>query len=394
MLSYRSILLLVLSFLLSGVVCAQDREPIKITHGPYLCDMTHDAVTVVWTTNKPALSWVELADDDKKSFYAKEHPKYYEVLNGRKQAHKTLHKVRLKNLEAGKNYRYRVASKEVLEWKNYDYVTYGKVAATNVYRKEPLAFKTFRKEADNISFIVLNDIHGRSDFMKDLCKNVDFKSLDFVMQNGDMANSIESEEQIFADFIDASVELFASETPFMYCRGNHETRGKYADFLPEYLPMEDNKFYHFYTIGNTAFLVLDCGEDKPDSDIEYCGISDFDQYREEQAKWLEGVIESDAFRKAETRIVFLHIPPMIGSWHGAEHLMKLFVPLLNRAKIDVMFSGHTHKYSFHPANEAVRFPTVVNGNNSYVKCDVTPRSIEVEIIGADGAVTQKHSFKK
>ena len=394
MLNHRSILLLVLAFCLSGVLYAQDNEPIKITHGPYLCDMTQDAVTVVWTTNKPALSWVELADDDKKSFYAVEHPKYYEVLNGRRQAHKTLHKVRLENLTAGKSYRYRVASKEMLEWKNHDYVTYGKTVATNVYNKAPLLFRTFRQQADNISFIVLNDIHGKSDFMKDLCKDIDFKALDFVMQNGDMANSIESEEQIFTDFIDASVQLFASETPFMYCRGNHETRGRYADFLPEYLPTEDNRFYHFYTIGNTAFLVLDCGEDKPDSDIEYSGISEFDRYREEQAKWLAKVIESDEFKKAENKIVFLHIPPMVGSWHGPIHLMELFVPLLNKARVDVMFSGHTHKYSYHPANDKVHFPTIVNGNDTFLKCDVTPKGIDVQIFGADGIAKHKHSLSK
>ena len=34
---------------------AHDGDSIKITHGPYLCDMSTDGVTVVWTTNKPAL---------------------------------------------------------------------------------------------------------------------------------------------------------------------------------------------------------------------------------------------------------------------------------------------------------------------------------------------------
>ena len=31
-------------------------QDFKITHGPWLCDMTEDGVTVLWTTNKPALS--------------------------------------------------------------------------------------------------------------------------------------------------------------------------------------------------------------------------------------------------------------------------------------------------------------------------------------------------
>ena len=388
---YR-IVLLTLFIFQSFCVFSQEDKPIKITHGPYLCDMTQDAVTIVWATNKPALSWVELAPDNDESFYATKHPQFYEIEAGRKQARKILHKVRLTNLGVGTNYRYRVFSKEVLSWGSDNQIKYGATAATNVYQKKPLHFRTFRDKAEDISFIVLNDIHGKSDFMKDLCKDIDFKSLDFVMQNGDMANSIESEEQIFTDFIDASVDLFASETPFMYCRGNHETRGKYADSLLEYLPTSDQRFYHLYTIGDVAFLVLDGGEDKPDTDIEYSGISAFDQYREEQAKWLTKAIETPEFKNAKSRIVFLHIPPMVGSWHGAKHLMELFIPILNNANIDVMFSGHTHNYSFQPVSNQVHFPTVVNGNKTYLQCKISPNNIKVQVVGLGGKVEKEHLF--
>ena len=30
-------------------------QEFRITHGPYLCDMSQDGVTVVWTTSRPAL---------------------------------------------------------------------------------------------------------------------------------------------------------------------------------------------------------------------------------------------------------------------------------------------------------------------------------------------------
>lgn len=382
---------ILLTFLLSFsfILSAQN---IKITHGPYLCDMTQDAVTVVWTTDKPALSWVELAVDDGKSFYAEERPKFHEVANGRRQAYKTLHKIRLTNLTPGEKYCYRVYSKEVVEWSGSNNIIYGRTVATDVYNKAPLKFKTFEKNTEDVSFIVLNDIHGRATFMKDLCKEVDFKKMDFVMLNGDMANSIENEEQIFTDFIDASVDLYASETPLMYCRGNHETRGKFADFLPNYLPMEDSQFYHFYLVGNTAFLVLDCGEDKPDNDIEYAEIADFDSYREEQAKWLSKVIDREEFKNAKNRIVFLHIPPMVGNWHGNSHLKELFIPLLNKANIDVMFSGHIHRYAYYPADDKVSFPTVVNSNNSLVKCKISSAGIDVEIVDTEGKVEHKHTF--
>ena len=39
-------------------------QEFRITHGPYLCDMSQDGVTVVWTTSRPALSWVEASPAD------------------------------------------------------------------------------------------------------------------------------------------------------------------------------------------------------------------------------------------------------------------------------------------------------------------------------------------
>lgn len=102
--------------------------------------------------------------------------------------------------------------------------------------------------------------------MKSLCREVDFKSLDFVLLNGDMSSWVEGQEQICKDYIDACVELFASEVPIVFNRGNHETRGVYSDALIKYFPTSTGTFYYRFNIGKVCFLVLDSGEDKPDSD--------------------------------------------------------------------------------------------------------------------------------
>ncbi|MDR1718854.1 MAG: hypothetical protein LBR67_01860 [Dysgonamonadaceae bacterium] len=67
-------------FALSKLVYAD--EPIAITHGPYLQNLGSDEVTIVWTTNNVAVSWVELAPDDKSIFYFTERPKFYASKNG------------------------------------------------------------------------------------------------------------------------------------------------------------------------------------------------------------------------------------------------------------------------------------------------------------------------
>lgn len=158
----KKILSTILALAACTTLMAQD---FKITHGPWLCDLTSDGVTVVWATSKPALSWVEVAEDDGRSFYAVEHERRYETVAGRKQAHKTLHSIRLKGLRPGTKYRYRIFSQEVREWKYNDRVYYGDIAASNVYSRQPFAFRTFPTSGSDLSFVVLNDIHGRAEYM-------------------------------------------------------------------------------------------------------------------------------------------------------------------------------------------------------------------------------------
>lgn len=47
-----------------------------------------------------------------------------------------------------------------------------------------------------------------------------------------------------------------------------------------------NDYYYVRTISGIDFLMLDSGEDKPDSDFEYNEIADFDNYRVKEAEWI------------------------------------------------------------------------------------------------------------
>jgi hypothetical protein len=102
-------------------------QGITITHGPYLCDMTTDGVTVVWTTDLQGPAWVET---------------------------------------------------------------------------ENTVTKEIGKDKKDISFLVLNDIHSRAGFMKELCSAVDFKTLDFVCFNGDMWEWLLDENMLFNGCVD------------------------------------------------------------------------------------------------------------------------------------------------------------------------------------------------
>ncbi|HEX2975332.1 MAG TPA: FN3 domain-containing metallophosphoesterase family protein, partial [Bacteroidales bacterium] len=356
----------------------------RITHGPYLCDMSETGVTIVWMTNRKAMSWVEIAPDDGTNFYGYERPKIHDTKYGRIQANTTLHHVRINNLKPGTTYRYAVFSKELVDWPTDSKITYGTTIANQAYARNPLSFRTFSAEDDSVTFIVFNDLHGRAQFMKDMCKNVDFRKIDFVIFNGDMSSAVNSEEQLFTDFIDPSVELFASRVPVMFTRGNHETRGTFADNLMNYFPKQNETIYEMVKVGNVAMLMLDCGEDKPDSDIEYSGLADFDAYREQEAAWLKETVKTEAFRSASARIAILHMPPLVSNWHGNIHLGETLLPVLNDANVTAMLSGHTHRYSYNkPVPGKINFPVLVNSNNALIKCEVVKGKMKATIIGPD-----------
>lgn len=59
--------------------------------------------------------------------------------------------------------------------------------------------------------------------------------------------------------------MFATSTPFELVRGNHETRGKMARIYPKLFPKKNGKIYGSYRIGDIMIVMIDCGEDKPDT---------------------------------------------------------------------------------------------------------------------------------
>ena len=56
-------------------------------------------------------------------------------------------------------------------------------------------------------------------------------------------------------------------------------------------------------------VMIDCGEDKPDTIPAYAGLLDFDNYRSEQATWLKELVKTKEFKKAKYRIVISHYTP-------------------------------------------------------------------------------------
>jgi phosphodiesterase/alkaline phosphatase D-like protein len=362
--------LITLFCLLSCQAVAQD---VKITHGPYLQKVGEHEATIVWTTDNCAISWVELAPAGSDSFYSKERPQFYQTKDGNRVMSK-LHTITLSGLERGTEYRYRIFSKAMITEK----LTYGSIASTSVFKQKPLRFTTLDTGKPEISFVVFNDIHGRVDDLKALSRNVKYGETDLMIFNGDMADDITDEQQFFSDFMDESVKLFAAEVPVFYARGNHETRGISSQYFSDYFPTNSGKLYYTFQHGPVYFIVLDSGEDKPDSDIEYYGRAQFDAYRSEQQEWLKKELQSESLRNAPYKVVIMHIPPLKSGWHGALEVREKFLPLLNSAGITVMFCGDTHRYEYIEPDAGLHdFPVLINAADTSLEVHVNKNEMSV-----------------
>ena len=382
---------IIFGLLLVTFIGLNAQEKFSLICQPYLQNLTDSTVTVVMATNRPSVAWVEIAPDDASHFYARERPKYFDSLFGHKNTG-TIHRVTVRGLKPDTKYRYRIYAREVFD-NGERKVRYGDVVASVVYGAEPYEFRTTGAQKDRIHFAILNDIHEDTEKYVDLFHQIDSASLDFMVLNGDMTNNMDRMEQLYNGYLNQTSKLYARSIPFYMVRGNHETRGRMQNNFIEQFPNTTGQPYYTFNSGPVFFVVLDGGEDKPDSDIEYCDLADFDNYRTLEAEWLRGVVNSPEYKNATYRVVLIHIPPVGREWHGLGEIRHKFLPILNKANVDVMFSGHIHRHALYtPGEEGVAFPIVVNSNNEILDVTADKKSIEIKVKARDGKITNNYSY--
>jgi hypothetical protein len=208
-----------------------------------------------------------------------------------------------------------------------------------------------------------------------------------------MVNNLQGETQFFNGFMDTAIRMFGMQKPVYYARGNHETRGPYASAFPNYFKSPSGKLYYLLRRGSVCFLVLDCGESKPDSDIDTDATAAFGQYRDTQAEWLKEAMKSEEFQSASFKVAILHIPP-IGDWYGEKEMASTFVPLLNEANIDVMLCGHLHYYLHQQPSNGINFPLIVNANTTVLKAQADDQLLQLQIVDRNGKQVDTIRLKK
>ncbi|TRX71240.1 metallophosphoesterase [Carboxylicivirga sp. M1479] len=372
------VLVILFSFLITINSYAQvDTDRMKFKHKPYVQAVTNHSASILFATTQQAVASVFISEQgaDGQTITNSTH--------GLVNAGDKLHTLDLKNLKEGTTYTYRAIARQLMQLTPY-YTYYGDTIYSDTYR-----FTTRSSISDTTRFIVMADIHGDTKKLQAHI-NTSFQP-DFYLFNGDVINDFHREEDFTECILKPSIELFAAEKPFYYCRGNHETRGFFARRLFDYIDTPSGKPYYTISQGPLLIIVMDVGEDKPDDNRYYYGLANFDAYRQEQSEWLKDVVKSDAFKKAKYKIVCSHIP-FLGletAYPVDKKVYAMWGPILEKAKIDLMISGHTHEYFWYTKEKSpAKYPVLITDNKQRAEVLVNENGISIKVVDTEQNVIE------
>lgn len=345
---------------------------------PYLQNPRPDGMTVMWHTEMNAYGWIEYGESHELGNMADL------VIDGLRNANTILHKVSLENLKPGHVYYYRACFKRIKKFGPYA-VDFDATISSPVY-----SFRTISEQANSVKCALFNDIHRNFDVFGQLAKRFSDRECEFTFFNGDCFPDYSDDDGMLA-----AMDLYNRGTqgysyPMIHIRGNHETRGAFARGFKAKLDFPEGQYYFAMSAGPVRFIVLDCGEDKDDSNKAYSGLNDFSGFRARQAEWLKREIKSDGFLNAKFRVLVHHIPLYQRSDRGISAFSrKLWEPVLNDAPIDLAVCGHIHRYNYVPVGKAGNhYPVIVGGgpnkSGTLIIMDANAKELKLEVLDVNG----------
>ncbi len=360
-------------------------EAFGITHGPVVQSPGPGEVTVTWHTNRNGVSNVLYGTDGQLDHVA------VTSRDGLIPNDSTCHAVRLTGLVPGKAFQYQLISREFKKYVSPYVVKFGEIVESETFTCTPLD-----PVKESFSFLMWNDIHDDSRRLEAMFEDVAWEGVDFVVLNGDILNDFISQEQFFSAFYDACSRRFGSSLPMVYVRGNHETRGPWARRLSDFVPGRDGRPYYAFNHGNVHVVALDSGEDKPDDNKEYAGLVEFASFRDEQTRWLQADLESEAAQRARFRIILSHQPmaPVGTECFGAQEVRRLWRGPVNAAGAQLWLSGHTHDFAWcKPGEDGDNvFHAMTNPPDATVRVDVMSERLTVTVIKKGGTVLHQETI--
>jgi predicted phosphodiesterase len=352
-----------------------DTRPV-ITHGPYLVDPSETAVTVVWTTDTPSHGAVKFGAGQALDQMA-EMGAHGLLPVG------TLHAVRITHLEPGTTYRYQAVATRVVKLNAY-WPEKGLAVES-----APATFTTFDRGKAAVSFSVVTDTHESVARIDRLMKAIDWPTTDFLGHVGDAFDWLQTEDQLFARWLDPINRALARSKPLVFARGNHEWRGPFARELFPYVPIEEGRFYFTRDHGPLRLIVLDTGEDKPDDTNVYARLNRSEPYLQQELAWLAAEAASDPrFRTAPFRVALMHQP----NWGSMPDGRARWIAAANQADVDLVIAGHQHTFArVEAGTNGANFQTLILGQDQVARVDAAASEIRVTVKTPAGELVDQFS---
>ncbi len=336
--------------------------------------------------------------------------------------------IRLTGLKPATKYWYTIGADRISYKGGYDMTVTGNEEDPRVY-----SFTTAGKDAAS-HFCVINDTHAHWDVIAAAMDKVAALAPSCVVWNGDATNCEEEIDSLVNIFFNPDIERkdYAAEIPYMFCSGNHDSRGLANRHLervwmfrqPEERASRDWDLGRNFAVrmGDIAMIGLDTAEDKQDTNPIFAGLFNSAAYREAQTEWLKDALSQKEIASAPYLVAFCHIPLFdpdpkanpgdlapadvspdyrgnFASWQRT--CANMWGPLLAKARCQLVVTAHQHRYRFDepdgdrtwahmvgggPSLRGSGHATVIEGKVADGKLTVTVHNL------ADGSVKEAHTF--
>ena len=237
------------------------------------------------------LMWVQVGDRA-----------YYDDSNGILRSNVTTHRMTVPMEELDRAGQYTVCFRRMIERKPYRSET----GAIEYYESPFRAVPTDRP----VNIYHISDSHNRVETPVAAARYFGEKP-DLLILNGDIPNH-SGEIAYLTTIHQIASEITDGERPVIFSRGNHDTRGIYAENIADHTPTRGGVSYFTFRLGSIWGLVLDCGEDKPDDNVEYGHTICCSDFRHRETEYIRSVIRNakDEYEAegVKNRLVISHNP--------------------------------------------------------------------------------------
>lgn len=267
---------------------------------------------------------------------------YYDHSNGILRSHVSLHKITVPMSELDKAKEYSVHYRKIIDRKPYYTETEDEVIVSYQFSPVP---------QDNARGYQIADAHNLIDSPVAAAKKFEevYGKIDFLILNGDVPDH-SGEIKNFDNIYEIVSRITNGNIPTIFSRGNHDTRGVFAENIADYTPCQNGNSYYSFKLGNIWGLVLDCGEDKDDSHAEYGHTICCSFFRKEETRYLENIIENANTQydadDVKYKMIVCHNPftrKYKAPFNIEEETFGYWTKLLSeKVKPDVMMCGHIH----------------------------------------------------